>query len=326
MQACRNAEFVPLKLDHKRKIVFRSHHGFQGRSCSVRFFFLGGGRDWFGEISSLKKKNVFYEILTLLGGLSNSLDFVRHDSKNTWYHSQYGQDLASLQVVKDLIQRTENSTGMGYSHRAQRLKRAPIFWMWRSRFIWAKYNKLIHALLENGAEVREYSCPPPPPEKSFQIAGWIATGRDSVVFPTPGEIWEIFGKRLPNINTSRPCSSATLLGRPKDVTKSFSPLWLLEFIWVWEKENLPTYHTCFFCLWCCWFCDGMTAVFKESSSRNISLDDSMRLVPNSWNDSRSSLSWDVQLRTRPAPHFRAGVHVSYLDVIGLGVICDSFSG
>lgn len=125
--------------------------------------------------------------------------------------------------------------------------------MWRSIFIWAKYNKLIHAFLENGAEVREYSCPPPPsPLKKVFKFSWMNYGRPwFCCFSNSWGNLRNLGKRLPN----RPRSSATLLGRPKDVTKSFSPLWLLEFIWVeWsisfcEKNTYHT-HVCFCFLLC----------------------------------------------------------------------------
>ena len=62
------------------------------------------------------------------------------------------------------------------------------------------------------------------PPKSFQIQ--LDELRPAVILflsKSWGNLGN-FGKRLLNINTSRPRSSATLLGRPKDGTKSFTPL------------------------------------------------------------------------------------------------------
>ena len=144
--------------------------------------------------------------------------------------------------------------------------------MWRSGFIWAKYNKLIHALLENGAEVREYSCPPPTPKKSFQIQ--LDELRPAVIllfFQLLGK----FGKFLVNgfltLRLLGPRSSATLLGKPIRMSPNHFHLydcWNLHGLngasfFVGEKKHLPTAHMFFFGFFAFW----MTC-FQESSKKH----------------------------------------------------------
>lgn len=128
--------------------------------------------------------------------------------------------------------------------------------MWRSRFIWAKYNELIHALFENGAEVREYSCPPPTPEKSFQIQ--LDELRPAVIllfFQLMG-----FGKFLVNgFLTLRLLGLVHQQHCWGDLRMSPNHFHLYD---CWNLYGLngasfcgketPTYRTCFFCL-CCFF-------------------------------------------------------------------------